>query len=160
MRRIIGVAFVGLVVLAVAAQSAFAFFDESAFIATTDYTQRSAFIIDQGPVVQPPSQIPGSVFLTQPYLSYYAQFGFDRNFFTWLDSNGSFSPNKKLTWSGCTPVDPGAPVHQTKQVDGRLLCDPAFTVTDDQGVTIRSLITNGPVHGFVYTDPSGVVHYV
>ena len=111
-------------------------------------------------MVNPPALIPGSVFLAQPYLAYYSKFGFDRNFFTWVDSNGSFSPRTKVTWSGCTPVDDGQPTHQVAQLDGRLLCDPAWTVTDVNGAHDPRHRRDGPVHGFVWRDSSGTIHYV
>jgi hypothetical protein len=147
---------------AVAAQNAFAstYFDENAFSATTNYSDRSGFIIDQAPVLTPPAFIPASVFLQQNYLDYYSKFGFDRNFFTWIDSTGAWNPGQKATWSGCTAVDQGQPTHQTKQPDGRLLCDPAWTVTDDNGLTVRSLVQTGPVHGFFWRDSNNVVHFV
>ena len=47
MRRIILAAVVAFGVLAVAAPSALAYTNEGAFVATTNYSDRSGFIIDQ-----------------------------------------------------------------------------------------------------------------
>ena len=146
---------VAICLAAFAAQGALAYTDEGAMIATTNYTDRSAFIIDQLPVVNnPPGFIPQSVFLSQPYLSYYEQYGFDRNFFTWNDPNGSFVPNKQGSqWSGYRERrrSKGAPTHQTTQPDGRLLCQPTSRSWTPQDSRSGSLVATGPVHGFVWS---------
>jgi len=163
MRRIGWAAAVAICIAIVAVQGANAagpYQTESDFMLTTSAVDRSSFIIDELPVVNPPSFIPRSVFLSAPYLAYYENYGFDRNFFTWLDPTDSFTPDNKITWSGCQSVPAGQPTHQTKQFDGRLLCDPAFTIPDSDGTPIRESVATGQVHGFIFIDSGGVIHFV
>src|SRR4051794_38459051 len=145
----------GLVLLACGfpgvARASYPWATESALLNETNPVLRSTYIIDAG-VGQ---RVDRQVFLSQPYRSFYALYGFDRNFFTWAPRTvvgDSYADGH--TWTGCRnpPSVEGSPGLQVFAPDGRRLCVASAVATDPYVHQIRTDVQAGTLEGFLWED--------
>jgi hypothetical protein len=139
--------------IAVPVASAAFWSNEAALLNETGGPARTTYIIDAGSG----HRIGRSIFLANPYLSFYERHGFDRNFFTWAPLT-TIDDGYAIThkWTACrNPPGNLGPTNglQTLEPDGLRLCIDSAVATDaDPVATIRTDIGSGPLEGFVAGD--------
>lgn len=123
--------------LPAAASANFPWFDQSEMQFEQDTSLRETFIVDTAPG----EVVSRQRFLSQPYLSFYDEEGFDRNFFTWTPHTAV--GDEYMTgrgWTRCGSVQiavPGGPSH----------CAPA-AVEFGAPESMREDVLNGQLGGY------------
>lgn len=140
MRRVLALTCLVLgvsVALPAAASASFPWFNQNEMRDEPDPALRETFIIDTAPG----AVISRSLFLSQPYLSFFEGEGFDRNFFTWAPH--TFVDDDYMTgrgWTGCGSVQvpvSGGPSH----------CAPSAVEFGAPG-SMREDVLNGLLGGY------------
>lgn len=117
------------------AAASFPWFDQAALQNETDPALRATYILDAAPG----TVIPRQLFLSHPYIDFYEEHGFDRNFFTWAPHasvGDEYMAGKG--WTGCGSV-------QIPVADGPSYCG---AVKEGAPGSMRADVQHGDLTGF------------